>query len=98
MTTRRGFLGGLAGILAAGFAPAAIGSQVLMPVRQIITPPRIASVTRVGEAGCLHSSSLIQGDIFTISGMTDAKGRPMQFLVTQTMPDGAEYMNLNAGL
>lgn len=32
MTTRRGFL---AGILAAGFAPAAIGSGVLMPVRKI---------------------------------------------------------------
>jgi hypothetical protein len=32
---RRGFL---AGILAAGFAPAAIGSGVLMPVRQIVVP------------------------------------------------------------
>jgi hypothetical protein len=35
MTTRRGFLGGLAGVLAAGFAPAAIGSGLLMPVRKI---------------------------------------------------------------
>lgn len=35
MTTRRGFL---ASILAAGVAPAAIGSGVLMPVRQIWTP------------------------------------------------------------
>jgi outer membrane lipoprotein SlyB len=35
MSTRRGFL---AGILAAGFAPAAIGSGVLMPVRKIVQP------------------------------------------------------------
>jgi hypothetical protein len=35
MSTRRGFL---AGILAAGFAPAAIGSGVLMPVRTIALP------------------------------------------------------------
>lgn len=41
MTTRRGFLGGLAGVLAAGFAPAAIGSGVLMPVRQVVTAPAI---------------------------------------------------------
>lgn len=32
---RRGFL---AGILAAGFAPAAIGSGVLMPVKKIVQP------------------------------------------------------------
>jgi hypothetical protein len=38
MTTRRGFLAGLSGILAAGFAPAAIGSGVLMPVRKIVAP------------------------------------------------------------
>jgi hypothetical protein len=35
---RRGFLGGLAGILAAGVAPAAVGSQILMPVRRIAVP------------------------------------------------------------
>lgn len=35
MSTRRGFL---AGILAAGFAPAAIGSGVLMPVKKIALP------------------------------------------------------------
>lgn len=35
---RRGFLGGLAGIFAAGFAPAAIGSGVLMPVRKVALP------------------------------------------------------------
>jgi hypothetical protein len=35
MSTRRGFL---ASILAAGFAPAAIGSGVLMPVKKIASP------------------------------------------------------------
>jgi hypothetical protein len=35
---RRGFLGGLASILAAGVAPAAVGSGILMPVRQLIAP------------------------------------------------------------
>ena len=48
---RRGFLGG---ILAASFAPAIVGSGVLMPVRQIILPalgeswvyvPRLCVVT-----------------------------------------------------
>lgn len=36
---RRGFLTGMAGILAAGVAPAAVGSNILMPIRQIIKPP-----------------------------------------------------------
>ncbi|MGE4243704.1 twin-arginine translocation signal domain-containing protein [Ramlibacter sp.] len=35
MTTRRSFL---AGILAAGVAPAAVGSGILMPVRKIVMP------------------------------------------------------------
>lgn len=35
--SRRGFLQGMAGILAAGVAPAAIGSNILMPVRKIWT-------------------------------------------------------------
>jgi hypothetical protein len=42
VTTRRGFL---AGILAAGFAPAAIGSGVLMPVRKIVAPPSYADIS-----------------------------------------------------
>jgi len=37
---RRGFL---AGILAAGVAPAAVGSGVLMPVRSLYLPPSIGS-------------------------------------------------------
>lgn len=35
MSTRRGFL---ASILAAGFAPAALGPGILMPVKKIIVP------------------------------------------------------------
>ncbi len=34
---RRDFLRGMAGILATGFAPAVVGSGVLMPVRTILT-------------------------------------------------------------
>ena len=41
----------LAGILSAGFAPAVIGSQVLMPVRKIVT-----QFDTLGEA--IHSISL----------------------------------------
>ena len=36
--TRRGFLKGMAGILAAGVAPAFIGSKILMPVRELWKP------------------------------------------------------------
>jgi hypothetical protein len=43
---RRNLLAGLAGILAAGFAPAAIGSGVLMPIRQL-SMPRDAWLQRV---------------------------------------------------
>lgn len=36
---RRRFLRGIAGILAAGVAPAAVGSGVLMPIKTLWTPP-----------------------------------------------------------
>jgi hypothetical protein len=39
---RRGFL---RGILAAGVAPAFIGSSILMPVRKIITQPQSLTIT-----------------------------------------------------
>ena len=35
---RRGFLKGMAGILASGIAPAALPSGIIMPIRQIIVP------------------------------------------------------------
>lgn len=38
MSTRRGFM---ASILAAGFAPAAVGSGVLMPVRKVLAAPQV---------------------------------------------------------
>jgi hypothetical protein len=37
--SRRRFLKGIAGILAAGVAPAAIGSGVLMPIKKLWVPP-----------------------------------------------------------
>lgn len=37
--TRREFLRGMGGILAAGVAPAFIGADVLMPVKKILLPP-----------------------------------------------------------
>lgn len=43
MTTRRSFL---AGILAAGFAPAAIGSGILMPVKTIAVPSQTIIIRR----------------------------------------------------
>lgn len=57
MSTRRGFLGS---ILAAGMAPAAIGSGILMPVRKIIAPPQgLASVI---EGDLLIRGSLVYAD------------------------------------
>ena len=35
---RRNFITGMAGILSAGYAPAFVGSSVLMPVKKIWTP------------------------------------------------------------
>lgn len=35
---RRGFLKGMSGILAAGVAPAVVGSGILMPVRAVVAP------------------------------------------------------------
>lgn len=44
---RRIFLKGIAGILAAGVAPAAIGSNILMPVRSLVLPA--AMLTLYGD-------------------------------------------------
>ena len=44
VASRRGFLKGMAGILAAGVAPAAIGSGILMPIRNLWTPPTFEEV------------------------------------------------------
>ena len=79
---RRGFL---SSILAAGIAPAAIGSGVLMPVRKIWTP----------ENNLLKAEMIIQealitleaGDIFTISGLTQKNGQLRRFVVQETYFD-----------
>lgn len=51
--SRRGFLRGMAGILASGFAPAVIGSGVLMPVRAIWRPDHdnVLAYTEIWSAG-----------------------------------------------
>ena len=37
---RRGFLTGMAGILAAGYAPSVLPSGIIMPIRKLWTPPK----------------------------------------------------------
>jgi hypothetical protein len=65
MTSRRGFL---AGILAAGFAPAAIGSGVLMPTRKLIAPDLSAALMRamLDNVGLATNPRLIRGEIGAI--------------------------------
>ncbi len=62
MTTRRGFL---AGILAAGFAPAAIGSGILMPVKQLLLSPQKI----VPAESTMIAAGLRRGDVFAIFGV-----------------------------
>lgn len=57
--TRRGFLAGMAGILAAGVAPAVIGSGILMPVRQA---PAIGRWYTWGGAGQWARIVIVDGD------------------------------------
>jgi hypothetical protein len=51
---RRGFLTGMAGILAAGVAPAAVGSNILMPIRQIAVAPPIEIAGLQTEVALTH--------------------------------------------
>lgn len=46
---RRNFMGGLAGILASGYAPASVASGVLMPVRQLVDDVFPFVMTAQGE-------------------------------------------------
>lgn len=46
---RRSLLAGLAGCLAAGFAPAAVGSGILMPVRKIVMPTLDQYIMRIHD-------------------------------------------------
>lgn len=63
---RRGFLRGIAGILAAGVAPAVIGSNILMPVRKILLPDSVQSVAYFNGRIWLHNSG---GAIMTVTAM-----------------------------
>lgn len=57
---RRGFL---SSILAAGMAPAAIGSGVLMPVRQIWTPHRVLTPELIAQEAFRILSTSIDLDV-----------------------------------
>lgn len=67
---RRGFL---AGILAAGVAPAVVGSGILMPTRKLVTPDLVITPLATDfhpNAIQLTTSALRVGDVFTIEGFT----------------------------
>lgn len=58
---RRLFLQGMAGILAAGVAPAFVGSNILMPVRKIIVPQTIITPFSIGmENACSTPSTMAE--------------------------------------
>ena len=76
MTTRRGFLGA---ILAAGVAPAFVGSSILMPVRAIARPKLDA--TRIVSA----LSGLRTGERFSIQRITGMDGAPQLFVVASSV-------------
>lgn len=74
MNTRRGFLKGMAGILAVGIAPSIITTPgLLMPVRQIVVPPYgnlyqwlDAEHRRIAESMVLDLERIItHGDVMT---------------------------------
>lgn len=88
MIRRRSVLGGLAGILASGFAPAAIGSGVLMPVRRIVVPSEAAVAERYGQM-----MDMIQSDAAQAISKAFSTGRLEIFdaagtlLATMAMPE-----------
>lgn len=63
---RRNFITGLAGILAAGYAPASITSGVLMPARKVWTPPPVEVLIQTCRPGLpsvwIDSTEPIDGD------------------------------------
>ncbi len=88
-TTRRGFL---AGILAAGFAPAAIGSGILMPVRSIVTPRD--AVFDLMEALWLECSSMPPPTI-TNQQILEAAQRAWVRTTIKYQPDGSRLTRID---
>lgn len=79
MRTRRGFL---QAILAAGVAPAVVGSGVLMPVRKIIDPYEGLSARMAQNlTASIRHAGLMVGDMITITGMTNPDGALTMFKV-----------------
>lgn len=98
--TRRGFLKGMAGILAAGVAPAFIGSKVLMPIKPaLVLPPtglyvhngsawmRITAIEHNGVEREIDPVTLYRGDSKTIE-LPGCAGQVIAYNVTwnQTFP------------
>lgn len=96
---RRGFLGA---ILAAGVAPAFVGSQILMPVRKIIVPDQQIAAEPLPEIipdvapTILTSATLMLGDKFTIAGrfIRDNPRLGLQvFTVKSVLPNGTMQLS-----
>lgn len=81
MTTRRGFLGA---ILAAGMAPAVVGSGILMPIKKVWVPDEPV-LTPAETVNIVGGHGLRIGDRFTISGMTAPAGGLAMFTVTSVV-------------
>lgn len=78
---RRGFLGA---ILAAGVAPAFIGSSILMPVKAIALPAALDVPLQTIITG---AATLLPGDTFTIAGVLK-NGKPNLFQVLKVHSGG----------
>lgn len=78
MTTRRTFLGGLAGILASGIAPAAAASGVLMPVRKIIVPRLFPMEIGRYEGFRIIESPMLPGEAWARGAVSTPEHRAAQ--------------------
>lgn len=76
----------LAGILAAGIAPAVARSGVLMPVREIWVPPRAVPLAEF-EVGVYNGFTLYTSSVAPVAGMTlDAIRRIAKKMKRYAMP------------
>lgn len=57
---RRNFIGGIAGILAAGFAPSIVGSDILMPTRKVILPTALP-IAYGADRVVIHETKVASG-------------------------------------
>lgn len=81
MIQRRGFLSAM---LAAGVAPAFVGSSILMPVKAIALP---AALDVPLQSLLVGAATLLPGDTFTIAGVLK-NGKPKLFQVLKVHSGG----------